>query len=191
MKNEFIKVLEKIPNLSEADRAEIKQSIVIEKFPKGTFLLKENEVSKNCYFLLEGCVRQFKLNEGKEETTGFYTEGDSIVSFLSYLEGTPSTHHLVCTEDCMIAISDPEYEKNIHEKYPAIKDFVYNDITRQIGKIQEESSVFKTSTPEERYLNLLNKKPSLLNRIPQHQIASYIGVTPESLSRIRKRILKK
>lgn len=191
MKNEFIKVLEKIPNLSEADRAEIKQSIVIEKFPKGTNLLKENEVSKNCYFLLEGCVRQFKLNEGKEETTGFYTEGDSIVSFLSYLERTPSTHHLVCTEDCLIAISDPEYEKNIHEKYPAIKDFVYNDITRQMGKIQEESSVFKTSTPEERYLNLLNKKPSLLNRIPQHQIASYIGVTPESLSRIRKRILNK
>ena len=76
-------------------------------------------------------------------------------------------------------------------KFPKLEPIIRSEMEKNAGKAQEEHSFFITSSPEERYINLIENKSELLNRVPQHQIASFLGIKPESLSRLRKRILTK
>lgn len=188
METDFKKIIASIPNLTPEDRAVIENSILIKEFDKGTVLLKEGQLSKNCYFVVEGCVRQYIIKNGEEKTTAFYTEGNPVNSFTSYSKQKPAEHYLVCSENCKLTVGNPEDEQKMYAKYPALKVFVTKEEASLTGDMQDELFNFMTSTPEERYKNLLEQKPNLLQRVPQHQLASYIGVTPESLSRIRKRI---
>ena len=189
MNNDLSEVISNIPNLTEQEKQKILESIVIEEFPKGTLLLREGQVSQSCYFVIKGCVRQYVLKDGVEKTTAFFTEGDSITDFTSYTNHTESSHNLICIAD--LTTSTPEAEMEMYKTYPALESFAHREVSIKTGELQEELSNFITSTPEERYLKILENKPDLLTRVPQHHIASYIGVTPESLSRIRKRIAVK
>ncbi len=175
--------------LYEADRNFIMQHTTIEVFPKGSWLLREGQVARHCYAILKGCVRKYYIKNGVEHTTAFFTEGMPVVAFTSQTNQTPSDHYLECTEECMVTVSNPEHEAWMCEQLPNLEKFIRIEVEKNNGKDQEAFTRFMTSTPEERYLALLEERPDLLNRVPQHQIASYIGVKPESLSRIRKRML--
>jgi len=166
----------------------IKERTPIKFFKKGTILLREGEVSDKSYFTFEGCVRQYYLMDGIEKTTFFFTEGHSISSFQSSSQQTPSKHYLECVEDCKLSVSSLKNEEEMYHRFPRFKMMCLKESERQLGNYQEMLAHYITSSPEERYLNLLKSRPELLNRVPQHQIASYLGVKPESLSRIRKRI---
>jgi CRP-like cAMP-binding protein len=131
------------------------------------------------------------LVDGEDKTTAFFTENQTAGSSISYIEQTASNHYLSCVEDSMLIIGDPHREKMMFEKYPALESITRVMIEQNLGKTSENFDFFITSSPEERYLNLLDKRPELLQRVAQHQIASYLGMTPESLSRIRKRISRK
>ncbi len=78
----------------------------------------------------------------------------------------------------------------MYQKYPELEKVTRSMLELSIGETQDETALFMSSTPEQRYLRLVQKRPSLINRVPQHQLASYLGMTPESLSRIKKRIAK-
>jgi hypothetical protein len=91
----------------------------------------------------------------------------------------------------MLAVSNQVIEKEIYMKIPTLESVVRHEVERAMGQIQDEFTAFISSSPKERYENLLENKPELLNRVPQHQIASYIGEQPQSLSRLRRRILNK
>ena len=92
-------------------------------------------------------------------------------------------------EDCVLTISNKTFENELRSALPRL-DAVFNQIAlEKLQSAKTEWSDFISSSPEERYLHLLETKPALFNRIPHHQIASYLGMKPQSLSRIRKRIL--
>lgn len=165
------------------------EKTIANTYKKGTVLLKEGQTSTKCYMVLEGCVREYLIKDGLQKSTAFYTEGESLTPIGK--DGKPSKHYLVCEEDCILTISDKSFEEEIRGLLPRLDD-VFQDIAlAKINQAKEEWSEFVSSSPEERYLNLLEKKPSLLNRLPHHHIASYLGMKPQSLSRIRKRILAK
>jgi len=191
MADELQNLFSKFPSLSEQEVKAISESIVVRSYNKGTILLKEGEISKECYSVLKGCVRKYYIKDGDEKTTAFFTEGEAVASFSSYINQIPSKHYLVCAEDCSLTVGTKGKDAEMCLKFPVLESIIRSEMEKNAGKAQEEHSLFIISSPEERYLNLLENRRTLLNRVPQHQIASYLGVKPESLSRIRKRIVSK
>jgi CRP-like cAMP-binding protein len=163
----------------------------VKEFKKGDLLLKEGAVCKECYSVIKGCVREYMLKDGEEKTTAFFTEGDAVASFTSAVTNKPSKHYLECVEDSVLTVSNQDLEKKMIQKIPRLESIIRVEVEKNAGKEHDHLSTFITSSPEERYLYLQKNRPNLFNRIPQHQIASYLGIKPESLSRIRKRLLAK
>lgn len=177
--------------LTEEETKAVDECIPIRTYEKGTLLLKEGQIARDSYFLLEGCVRLYYLVDGDEKTTNFFTEGDAVASLTSYVNQTPANHYFECVEDSTLAILNFEKEKELIERMPKFESLCRVSMEGNFGENQQMLSKFITSSPEERYLDLLENRPDLLNRVPQYQLASYLGVKPESLSRIRKRIAEK
>lgn len=170
---------------------EIIQAIRIEKQPKDHLLIREGEFVKDCFYLIKGCVRQYQLIKSSEKTTAFYTDGQGISSFTSVAKKVASNHFFECLEDCDLAVISIDMELELYEKFPKFESLSRSGMENQLGEYQDMMAKFITLKPEERYLDLLENNPALINRVPQYHLASYLGVSPETLSRIRKRIFSK
>jgi len=151
-------------------------------------LIKEGEITSKCYFVLKGCVRQYSLIDGQEKTTAFFTEEQSVVSFINFTQRRASEHYLSCVEDCILIIGTLDKEQEMYQQFPKLQSITRALMEQDFGKTQMELANFITSSPEERYLHLLKNRPDLFQRVPLNQIASYLGMQAQSLSRIRKRI---
>ena len=191
MEDELLGLLSKFPSLNKEEVKAIGENIIVRSVKKGTILLKEGGISKECYSLLTGCVRQYYIKDGEEKTTAFFTEGQAVASFTSYINQIPAKHYLVCAEDCSLTVGRKDKDIQMIEKFPKLEPIIRSEMEKNAGIAQEEMATFISSSPEERYLNLIENRPKLLNRVPQHQIASFLGMKPESLSRLRKRIVSK
>jgi len=177
------------PMTDELARIFISSSFV-KKFPKGTILLKEGDCVVDAYFILSGCIRSYVIKNGDDKTIDFFIEGEPI---LPMGQGSDSiaVHFLECAEDTLAITSNAAQEEKALAEHPQLKSICLAMAETMAEKLQETLARYRTSTPEERYGDLVEKRPDLLRRIPQYQIASYLGVKPESLSRIRKRLLEK
>ncbi len=182
------KYLEHFTEMSESEMNEVLTQIPVETYKKGTILLEQGEVPNKCYFVLSGCVRQYTVNaSGKETTFNFYTEEQAVTIYNQHKPDKSSDYTLICLEDCVLVAGDLSEEQGMYEAYPELAAMTRQMMAQDFGAVQEDFAVFMSSTPEERYGLLLQKRPGLVNRVPQHQLASYLGITPESLSRIKKR----
>ena len=168
----------------------IADHIEVRSFQKGDVLVREGEVVNQCFFVLKGCLRQFRLLDGLEKTTEFYTEEQAAVFFTSQTNQTRADGYLTCVEDTIAIVGSMGEETDMYHQFPVLELITRRMVERDFGRTQDRLAQFMASTPEARYLHLLRTRPDLLQRVPQHQLASYIGVAPESLSRIRKRITK-
>lgn len=189
MNHYLMRFMEKTTSLGRDKILEIMEDMVVETYSKGTILLRQGEVLEKCYSVLTGCVRQYSVgDDGKEVTINFFTEEQAVVIFKSYKQKIPSDYFLSCVEDSTLLVGDPESEERMYRKFPELEKITRTIIEHNFGDEQEEKARFMRSTPEVRYRMLLEKRPGLINRVPQHQLASYLGITPESLSRIKKRV---
>ncbi|MEM9921331.1 MAG: Crp/Fnr family transcriptional regulator [Bacteroidota bacterium] len=188
---QFVDHINKLTTLTTEEEAAILQSTPIETLEKGHLLIREGEIPNRCFFIIKGCVRQYYLRNGEEKTTFFYTEGQSIPISTGDANRAPSKHYLECIEETTLSHSTFEQEQEMYRRFPRFETLCRIELEKQLTLYQEILADFIMTTPEERYLNLLNNNPGLLYRVPQYQLASYIGVKPESLSRIRRRILQK
>ena len=189
MTDHIFTLLNRDNRFTKQEVEEIVGLLTIQSFAKGTSLLKVGEAAKKCYFILSGCVRQYRLEDGVEKTTAFYLEHQSVIPE-NYWSEKASNDYLFCNEDVTAIVGDPANEGEMYAKYPKLESLMLSLVEKDFGKTREEFSDFVSSSPEKRYLNLLENRPELLQRVPQNQIASLLGITPESLSRIRKRISK-
>lgn len=191
MKKILMKYMTRFTTLNEEEQQAIVEDVQIEEYKKGTILLRQGDVPTKCYFVLKGCVRQHSIDEtGKEVTSNFYTEEQAISNFNHHRQDKSSAYSLTCLEDCILVVGDLDSEKDMYNKYSQLETMTRKMIEHNFGEVQDELASFIASTPEERYKALLRKRPHLVDRVPQHQLASYLGITPESLSRIKKRINK-
>ena len=186
------KYMSDFTSMSEDEQQAISESLQIEEYKKGKYLLRQGELSDiKCYFVLKGYVRQFFIDEsGKEVTSNFYTEEQAIPIINEKTQDDLSKYSLVCVEDCILVVGDVDSENTMFNKYPQLEIMIRKMMEINVGEIQEQFGEFIGSSPEERYESVLRKRPELIDRVPQHQLASYLGITPESLSRIKKRIKK-
>jgi CRP-like cAMP-binding protein len=188
MENGLFAFISKYMILSEDEKKAIVDLAIFKDFKKGTVLLKEGDISNDYYFVIKGCLRCYYMVDGEEKTTAFYTESESFAP-LSSVNKTPSDQYVACVEDSLITVANSDMEKIIFEKFPRFETLCRMLSEELLAKNQSAFDNFKHASPEQRYLNLVENRPDLLQRIPLHQLASYLGMKPESLSRIRKRIL--
>lgn len=184
----LIDFLSGFEQLTEEEVQAIANNIPVEFFEQGTILQSEGEIPQECYYVLKGLVREYKDVEGTEQTIAFYSEKNGTISSTNYSEQTPSSSNLICVEDCLLINGNAELDKLNYEEFPILKEITREMLEADLNATKDKFFNFVRSSPKERYLHLLETEPDLLQRVPLHQIASYLGMTAESLSRIRKRI---
>jgi CRP-like cAMP-binding protein len=189
MEKALFAFISKYMALNEDEKKAIIGLDIFRSYKKGTILLKEGQLSNEGYFVIKGCLRCYYIIDGEEKTTAFYTESESL-SPLCCINNKPSEYFISCVEDSIITVANPDMEKIIFEKFPRFETLCRLLSEELLAKSQASFANFMNSTPEQRYLNLLQNRPDLLQRVPQYQLASYLGIKPESLSRIRKRLVK-
>lgn len=175
-------------SLTSEDKEILQNEIPIRKIKKGEVLLSEGEVSNEFYFLLEGSVRLYYDVDGEEKTAFFYFENMFVSSYESFTKRTPAKHYLQATEDITVRVISCELAYELLERSPKFEFLARIMMEEELIVCQEIISSFVTLNAEKRYLKLLEENSPILQRVPQHQLATYLGVTPETLSRIRKRI---
>ncbi|TSI04750.1 Crp/Fnr family transcriptional regulator [Lysinibacillus sp. BW-2-10] len=191
MKEILVKYMTRHTSLSQAEQQSILEELIVQRFKKGTYLIKQGDSpTKKCFFVLKGCVRQFHIeNDGKEVTTNFYTEEQPILLFnFEEPEVQTSEHSLICVEECLLVVADLESQQEMYQQYSELETMTRRMMETYLSHAQNDFAKFVRASPEERYKTIIRNRPDLPTRIPQHQLASYLGITPESLSRIKKRI---
>ncbi len=191
MKDILIEFLSKFTDLTDNDVHELAQHMTVIQIRKNKNLVSEGQVIGICYFVLKGCLRQYVVLDGTEKTVAIYTENQAINYYSNQSEQKTSDSYLTTMEDSVLLIGNTKKDKELYSKFPILTEITRNMIEADLGKAQNNLAKIIISSPERRYLNLLNERPELMQRVPQHIIASYLGITPESLSRIRKRIVLK
>ncbi|HKG07024.1 MAG TPA: Crp/Fnr family transcriptional regulator [Pedobacter sp.] len=176
--------------LSEEEKNVITDLAIFKSFRKGTILLKEGQITRDGYFVIQGCLRCYYMVDAEEKTTAFYTESESLTP-PGALTGKPSEYYVSCLEDCILTVGSSETDDELFSKYPNLEKLCRTLSEDLHSKSQVAFDSFKISTPEQRYLNFLETRPDLAQRVPQYYLASFLGITPPSLSRMRKRLVRK
>lgn len=190
MQNLLFDFISKYVSLTEEEKNAIISLDIFHSVKKGTILLKEGQKTKESYFVLKGCIRTYYIMDGEEKTTAFYTEMEALTP-PCVVSKTPSEYYISCTEDTILSVSNVDMEEEVNRKFPKF-DIMCRVLSEELlAKQRIDFDEFKTSSPEQRYLNLLQNRPDLIQRVPQHQLASFLGMKPQSLSRLRARVLEK
>lgn len=190
MQDKLFDFISKYVSLTEEEKNAILALNLFRTVKKGTTLLEEGQKSKDSYFVLQGCIRTYYIIDGEEKTTAFYTEMEALTPHC-VVSNTPSKYYVSCVEDSILAVSNLDMEAEINGKFPKFDTMCRMLSEELLAKERIDFDEFKTSSPEERYQNLLQKRPDLIQRVPQHQLASFLGIKPQSLSRLRARVLEK
>ncbi|MFV0304639.1 MAG: Crp/Fnr family transcriptional regulator [Moheibacter sp.] len=190
MKDKLLIFISQYIELTENEKSTLLSLDIFRSVKKKTVLLEQGKKINNGFFVLSGCLRTYYVVDGEEKSTGFYVEME-VLSPHCVSDNKPSEYYIDCVEDSILVISDSNMEEEMFQKFPKFESLCRILSEELLAKEQLDFNEFKISTPEQRYSNLLAKRPDLVQRIPQRQLASYIGITPQSLSRIRARMPKK
>ena len=176
--------------LSDHEKTVIEQHAVIKSLPKGASLLREGEAVRMNFFVLKGCIRQYYLADGQENTSNFFTEDDWIMPSVHHSRNGLSAYYLECLEETQLVVADNERGNAMLREFPEFQQIAQEVLEQEIMRQQHALAKYINESAEQRYLSMQESRPDLINRLPQYLIASYIGVKPEPLSRIRRRIVR-
>ncbi len=182
--------LQDITITTPAERAAVeqfKQRLEYLSVPAKTVLLREGDVAQKMYFVRKGCLRLYFYNAGNDITFQFFFEGSVVASFDSWHKRQPSQFSLESIEPTdLVAVPREAFETLIHA-VPSLRDRYEEVLIERFHAYQQLFLSRIKNTPQQRYEELLCEHPDVLLRVPQHYIASFLGITPVSLSRIRNR----
>jgi len=164
------------------------QDILVEKkIPSKTVLLHEGDIANEIYIVKEGCLREWFNKDGKDITFQFFFEGQPVASIDSFINQKPSLFTIESIEpSTLISIEKKEFNKLLVTS-PDFKDRFQEFIFQRFSDYGQLFLSRIKDSPVERYEDLIKTHPEIVRRIPQHYIASYLGITSVSLSRIRNR----
>ena len=161
--------------------------LVFKKFKKKEMILMEGEVCSNAFFINKGCLRYFFNIEGNESTGQFFFENAWYTDFESFIQGNPASENIQALEKTEVLLLSRTSMLELFEQIPKFEKFGRLIAENAFLGVKARNNSFLNQTPEERYRELIESRPKVVNRIAQIYIASYLGIKPESLSRIRKR----
>ncbi|MDW3195717.1 MAG: Crp/Fnr family transcriptional regulator [Cytophagales bacterium] len=173
--------------LSQEDYQRIRNLFVDEIFRKGQYLIQPSHFVHHQYFVLEGNLRTFMIDhKGKEHTLQFAVEGWWVSDYLSYYQNIPSALHVECLEECHLLKVSKTDLINSFDEFPVLERFFRKQLENAFVAFQQRILSNLQDSAEERYSAFVEKYPSIEQRVKNYQIASYLGIAPESLSRLRK-----
>lgn len=161
--------------------------------PSKTTLLQEGEIAKKIFFIEKGCIRVWFNNDGKDLTTQFFFENETVASIESLKKGLPSLLNLETIEPCVLwYISKQDLEKMLPEleNVPELRNEFINNLFDRMFHYMNHFFSFLRDSPLKRYQALMREKPMIIQRVPQHYIASYLGVSSVHLSRIKSQLIR-
>ncbi len=179
-----------VPELTNEEWQAFEESLSFRKLKKGELLLKEGDLCRHVSFIHKGLVRFFYLVDGREVTTGFVAENQFSSDYASFLKQSASTKNIDALEDVECADISYQAIQSLYQRFPVYQIFGRRMAEQMFIAFDQDNSKLTTMSPEERYLRLLNNQSPLLQRVPLYLLASYLGVTPEHLSRIRKKVFR-
>ena len=190
MIDKFRILVRELIDLEEAELLALSESVKTRQYKKGEVFLKEGDHCNYIGFLNKGCFKFYYLNDGVPLVRGFFFPNEFISNYPCFLLENKSKFYIQALEDSSVTLIQREALFLIYEKFPKIKELSRNTVESLYIEVSEKYESFFLKTAEERYLELISTGPKFIQRIPQYMIASYLGITPEALSRIRKRLAK-
>lgn len=186
------KHIEKRVHISDEEFDIISKFFVPKKMRKKQFLLHEGEVCKNIGFVNSGSLREYTIdNKGSEHIIQFAIEDWWVSDLNSFLSGLPATYNIDALQDSEVLLLEKSARDNMLDVCPKIERFFRILIESNHVATQQRITDSLSTSAEERYLKFVKTYPKLLEQVPKNHIASYLGITPQSLSRIRKEISQK
>ena len=185
MNSQLDKINDFITRLDAESLTALNQISAEKIFKKGDFLLRQDEVCKNSYWIIKGTARKFYLNDGKEITTELYFDNDIAISFDSYCLQKPSREFIQVLTETTISQTDFKAFQTAKQHFPklAILDLMMTEYYAMW--LEDRLFQFHTMDATSRYLNLIEEHSYIIQNIPLTFIASYLGISLETLSRIR------
>ncbi len=182
------KAIKKVVRFKPEEFDQFAQQVKLIQLAKNEIWETRGRVSQQMGFVNQGILREYRVKNDEEFIQQFYAEGDFMGNYISYQSNTPSETTTVAIEACEILQIPFKTLETLASQIPDIQIFSEHIGQHKLHQIHQRASSLLTETPEERYHQFLKNQPELLQRIPQYFIAQYLGITPMSLSRIRKRI---
>lgn len=183
---ELFSHIERFITLSNTDKDFLSASLTSGVIKKKEFLLREGKTCTNNYFIVQGCARLYYVNEkGVEHIVQFGIDSWWLTDHVSYQGHTPSQFYIQAVEPTRVIYWDKEREEERFKKVPQLERYFRLILQRAIAASQQRFKYLDDFSGEERYWHFVNSFPDFVQRIPQYMLASYLGFTPEFLSKIR------
>ncbi|RZK38855.1 MAG: Crp/Fnr family transcriptional regulator [Pedobacter sp.] len=180
--------IKKSINLSPLDCDAITSGTKLINLKKKDFLLEEGRICKANYFVSKGCLRMFFINhKGVEQITQFAIENWWISDYMSFSKQTASLFYIQAVEDSDILALSLSDQEHLLTKVPKLERYFRLNMQRALGAAQQRVKFSHDFSKEESYRHFIASFPSFVQRIPQYMLASYLGLTPEYLSELRKK----
>ncbi len=176
-----------VPGLQEEGWNKLQERFTIQQLKKGELLVRNGEICRQVSFINKGLVRLFYLVDGKEISTGFVAENEYVSEYESFLTTQPSSGNIDALEDCELVNLSYNDMQAMYQLNPVFEIFGRKIAEILFIMISSQTTRLLTMTPEERYQSVIQNHPFIIQRVPQYMIASFIGITPEHLSRLKKR----
>lgn len=178
--------------LTKSEMEVIKNAFVLKKLRKRQYLLQEGEICKYFSFIVKGAMRQYSVDEkGVEHIVQLSIENWWVGDRESFIMLTPSTYNVDAWEDTELLVTTRAEQLDLLEKIPSISSMILKMDERHFIASQYRLNSVISQTADKRYEDFASRYPELLQRFPQHLIASYLGITKSSLSRIRNQAMKR
>jgi CRP-like cAMP-binding protein len=172
--------------LTAEEFEKVKAYFIPKKLRKNQYLLQEGDVCRYSAFVEKGALYSYSTDDkGAKHVVQFALEGSSIADLYSFLSGEPSKLNIEAFEDCELLLLTPENREKLMAEVPRFETHMRQLVERAYMALLRRVEGTMGRSAEERYAHLLQERPQLLSRLPQHLIASYLGITRETLSRIR------
>ena len=179
--------LEARASFSSGDMDVVRRHFTPATLPAGEFLQRAGEVARQAAFVAAGCLRSYVIDaDGKEHVVQFAPETWWLADGASLMTRTPSQYFIDAIEDSKLLLIDSPSQQQLVETVPGYAAAFRTGLQRHNAAKDQRIVSSLTTTAEERYVEFVARYPSLIQRVPQWMVASYLGVSPETISRIRK-----